>query len=269
MSRHAAPCGLLVRLHRRHGRHRRRNTTVVVASSAATSVVAAVALAAMVSAPGDRDDLGTQGYEASEGPGTARATPTRADDADDTASASPTGSPAETAEPSETGEPSPDDPEGTEPAAVEPSHSEEPEAPAPDGEASEEPEPVEESTTEPSSQEPDPEFTSDPDGAVRMVEYLNERRRELGLPEVAYSSDHEEAAYECASGNLAAGTFGHCGHEVLYLHHGGLSPEDMIDGWFYSDGHRTALTYDSSRNAGAAIVSDESGTTIVALNIDY
>jgi uncharacterized protein YkwD len=100
-----------------------------------------------------------------------------------------------------------------------------------------------------------------------LVTLLNERRRALGLPEVRENADNVEAARDCAQQNVDNGTFGHCGHEVLYA--GGNNPQAIMDAWFSSPAHKQALTYASSRNAGAAIIDRGDGSVIAALNIDY
>jgi RNA polymerase sigma factor (sigma-70 family) len=125
-------------------------------------------------------------------------------------------------------------------------------------------------TTEP-AQTPSagPPLALDPTSS-RMLNRLNERRRELGLPEVQESSGHVTEAYDCAAQNLRARTFDHCGHEVLYGGGGHPKPEDLVDSWFESPAHRTALTYPSSRWAGAVIVNNtENNRFIAAINIDY
>ncbi|MEU1744862.1 sigma-70 family RNA polymerase sigma factor [Micromonospora arida] len=102
----------------------------------------------------------------------------------------------------------------------------------------------------------------------RLLVLLNERRRALGLPEVALRATEQRAGEACVKQNLDAGTFEHCGHEVLFASSGTATPEQMIAAWFNSPGHKTALTYSSSRFAGPAIVSN--GTRqIAAINIDY
>ncbi|MDM4778040.1 hypothetical protein [Micromonospora sp. b486] len=59
--------------------------------------------------------------------------------------------------------------------------------------------------------------------------------------------------------NLNAGSgLTHCGHEVLFASSGTATPEQMIEAWFNSPGHKTALTYTGSRFAGPAIVSNGS-----------
>jgi RNA polymerase sigma factor (sigma-70 family) len=102
----------------------------------------------------------------------------------------------------------------------------------------------------------------------RLLVLLNERRRALGLNEVKLGPTQHRAAEACVKRNLDAGTFEHCGHEVLFASSGNSSPEQMIEAWFNSPGHKTALTYASSRFAGPAIVWN--GTRqISAINIDY
>ncbi|WP_433552974.1 sigma-70 family RNA polymerase sigma factor [Micromonospora zamorensis] len=102
----------------------------------------------------------------------------------------------------------------------------------------------------------------------RLLVLLNERRRALGLSEVKLRTTEQRAAETCVKQNLDTGAFEHCGHEVLWASSGNSSPEQMIDAWFNSPGHKTALTYASSRYAGPAIVFN--GTRqIAAINIDY
>ncbi|MER7591048.1 sigma-70 family RNA polymerase sigma factor [Micromonospora sp. NPDC127501] len=102
----------------------------------------------------------------------------------------------------------------------------------------------------------------------RLLVLLNERRRALGLPEVTMRTTEQRAAESCVRQNLDAGTMTHCGHEVLFASSGNSPPEQMIEAWFNSPGHKTALTYSSSRYAGPAIVFN--GTRqIAAINIDY
>ncbi|WP_229400872.1 sigma-70 family RNA polymerase sigma factor [Micromonospora okii] len=102
----------------------------------------------------------------------------------------------------------------------------------------------------------------------RLLVLLNERRRALGLPEVKLGATQHREAESCVKRNLDAGSFEHCGHEVLFASSGNSSPEQMIEAWFNSPGHKTALTYASSRFAGPAIVWN--GTRqIAAINIDY
>ncbi|MCF0091562.1 sigma-70 family RNA polymerase sigma factor [Micromonospora sp. MH99] len=102
----------------------------------------------------------------------------------------------------------------------------------------------------------------------RLLVLLNERRRALGLPEVAMRTNEQRAAEACVKQNLDAGTMTHCGHEVLFASSGTATPEQMIEVWFNSPAHKDALTYASSRFAGPAIVSN--GTRqIAAINIDY
>jgi len=125
---------------------------------------------------------------------------------------------------------------------------------------------------EPSSPQRTPSTAQAPaaeSATSRLITLLNERRRGLGLPEVEESPQLVKAADDCVRRNLEAGTFEHCGHEVLFKGGKGTTPEAMIDAWFKSEGHRTALTYASSRNAGGAIVVDSGGTLIAAINIDY
>ncbi|WP_188316688.1 sigma-70 family RNA polymerase sigma factor [Solihabitans fulvus] len=112
-------------------------------------------------------------------------------------------------------------------------------------------------------------FVLDPNSS-RMLTRLNEKRRELGLAEVKESPDHVKEAYDCAAGNLRAGTFEHCGYEVLYGGGGHPKPEDLVDSWFWSPRHREALTQPGSRWAGAVIVNDpEDNRYIAAINLDY
>ncbi|MBM7856298.1 sigma-70 family RNA polymerase sigma factor [Lentzea nigeriaca] len=108
-----------------------------------------------------------------------------------------------------------------------------------------------------------------PPDSSRLITLLNERRGRLGLSEVEESPQLVRAARACVQGNLEAAALEHCGHEVLFKGGKGTSPETMIDVWFKSEAHRTALTCASSRKAGAAIVVDSGGTLIAAINIDY
>ncbi|WP_330464094.1 sigma-70 family RNA polymerase sigma factor [Micromonospora zamorensis] len=102
----------------------------------------------------------------------------------------------------------------------------------------------------------------------RLLVLLNERRRALGLPAVELRTTEQRAAETCVKQNLDTGAFEHCGHEVLWASSGNSSPEQMINAWFNSPGHKQALTYASSRFAGPAIVFN--GTRqIAAINIDY
>ncbi|MEW1603885.1 CAP domain-containing protein [Streptomyces sp. NPDC093808] len=103
----------------------------------------------------------------------------------------------------------------------------------------------------------------------RLISLLNERRRALGLSPVAESAGLAGQAEECSARNLQNGTLTHCGHEVLFMGGSGNTPEAMIEAWFNSPGHKTALTYGSSTEAGAAIVTDGAGRLVAAINIDY
>ena len=103
----------------------------------------------------------------------------------------------------------------------------------------------------------------------RLLVLLNERRRALGLTEVKLGAAQHRDAEACVRQNLNAGSgLTHCGHEVLFASSGTATPEQMIEAWFNSPGHKTALTYASSRFAGPAIVSNGS-RQIAAINIDY
>ena len=104
--------------------------------------------------------------------------------------------------------------------------------------------------------------------SARLIRLLNERRRTLGLVEVKESPDLVKAAQACSRRNLEARTLSHCGHEVLFKGGEGTSPERIVDAWFSSEGHRNALTYTSSRNAGGAMVIAD-GQLVAAINIDY
>ncbi|WP_031078974.1 CAP domain-containing protein [Streptomyces sp. NRRL WC-3742] len=110
-------------------------------------------------------------------------------------------------------------------------------------------------------------MTFSPDLEQRMLARLNKHRRELGLHEVKLGADQSKAARDCVKENLDEHNFEHCGHEVL--HTGPGSPEEIVDGWFWSPGHKQALTYDSSTYAGPAIGTNAEGTVIAAINIDY
>ncbi|NYH45304.1 RNA polymerase sigma factor (sigma-70 family) [Micromonospora jinlongensis] len=102
----------------------------------------------------------------------------------------------------------------------------------------------------------------------RLLVLLNERRRALGLTEVKMRTTEQRAAEACVKQNLDAGGLAHCGHEVLFASTGNSSPEQIINAWFNSPGHKTALTYASSRYAGPAIAYNGS-RQIAAINIDY
>ncbi|MDM4778764.1 MULTISPECIES: sigma-70 family RNA polymerase sigma factor [unclassified Micromonospora] len=103
----------------------------------------------------------------------------------------------------------------------------------------------------------------------RLLVLLNERRRALGLTEVKLGTTQHRAAESCVRQNLNAGSgLTHCGHEVLFASSGTATPEQMIEAWFNSPGHKTALTYTGSRFAGPAIVSNGS-RQVAAINIDY
>mgnify|MGYP007071098210 FL=1 len=68
---------------------------------------------------------------------------------------------------------------------------------------------------------------------------------------------------------MVAGQLQHCGHEVLWGGPaGGHSVQDILDAWFASPGHRTALTYPTSKNAGGAFVW-RNGQAVAAITIDY
>ncbi|SDC03221.1 CAP domain-containing protein [Streptomyces prasinopilosus] len=103
----------------------------------------------------------------------------------------------------------------------------------------------------------------------RLISLLNARRAALGLPPVEASADLAGQAEECSARSLAKGALEHCGHEVLFAGGSGNTPEAMIEAWFNSPGHKTALTYGSSSKAGAAIVTDSAGRLVAAINIDY
>ncbi|WP_307856250.1 sigma-70 family RNA polymerase sigma factor [Micromonospora sp. C32] len=103
----------------------------------------------------------------------------------------------------------------------------------------------------------------------RLLVLLNERRRALGLTEVKLGPAQHREAEACVRKNLNAGSgLTHCGHEVLFASSGTATPEQMIEAWFNSPGHKTALTYTGSRFAGPAIVSNGS-RQVAAINIDY
>lgn len=103
-----------------------------------------------------------------------------------------------------------------------------------------------------------------------MITLLNDRRRALGLPEIRENAREVEASVACAETNVKNGSgLTHCGHEVLFWSSGGPSPEQIMEAWFNSPGHKRALTYGSSRNAGAAIVAKPGGGIVAALTIDY
>ncbi|MFF2730306.1 CAP domain-containing protein [Streptomyces sp. NPDC058008] len=103
----------------------------------------------------------------------------------------------------------------------------------------------------------------------RLISLLNERRVALGLPPVEESADLTGQAEECSVRSLEKGALEHCGHEVLFMGGENTTPEAMIEAWFNSPGHKTALTYGSSTTAGAAVVTDSAGRLVAAINIDY
>ncbi|WP_374202026.1 CAP domain-containing protein [Streptomyces sp. AC550_RSS872] len=79
------------------------------------------------------------------------------------------------------------------------------------------------------------------------------------------------AAQACADKNAARqpGPSEHCGYEVLYWSPStSATPEEMMETWFNSPGHKAALTHPTSRYAGAGSAVGPSGL-ISALNIDY
>ena len=102
----------------------------------------------------------------------------------------------------------------------------------------------------------------------RLLVLLNERRSALGLPPVELGETQRREAEACVRMNLDKGGMTHCGHEVLFASSGNSSPEQMIEAWFDSPGHKTALTYAGSRFAGPAIVWNGS-RQVSAINIDY
>lgn len=103
----------------------------------------------------------------------------------------------------------------------------------------------------------------------RLVSLLNERRAEMGLSEVEESGGLAAEAEECSAASLDKGALEHCGHEVLFMGGENTTPENMLEAWFNSPGHKTALTYGSSTEAGAGIVTDDSGRLVSAITIDY
>lgn len=103
----------------------------------------------------------------------------------------------------------------------------------------------------------------------RLLTLLNDRRRALGLPAVDENRELVETARSCAEQNVRQGGLTHCGHEVLFRSSGtGTPPEQIMEAWFASPGHKQALTYDSSRHAGAAVIVID-GALVAALSIDY
>ncbi|MFI7407519.1 sigma-70 family RNA polymerase sigma factor [Streptomyces sp. NPDC049627] len=106
----------------------------------------------------------------------------------------------------------------------------------------------------------------------QLITLLNERRRALGLPEVKENAQQVQAAQACADKNAARqpGPSEHCGYEVLYWspNISLATPEEMMETWFNSPGHKAALTHPTSRTAGAGSAVGPSGL-ISALNIDY
>ncbi|MFI8307640.1 CAP domain-containing protein [Streptomyces sp. NPDC085927] len=103
----------------------------------------------------------------------------------------------------------------------------------------------------------------------KLISLLNERRSSMGLPPVEASDDLANQAEQCSARSLAKNALEHCGHEVLFSGGSGNTPEVMIEAWFNSPGHKTALTYGSSTRAGAAIVTNGEGRLVAAINIDY
>ncbi|WP_369200425.1 CAP domain-containing protein [Streptomyces sp. PU-14G] len=102
-----------------------------------------------------------------------------------------------------------------------------------------------------------------------LIALLNERRPAALLPQGEESGALASQAEPCSSASLAKGALAHCGHEVLFMGGSGTRPEAMLEAWFNSPGHKTALTYGSSTKAGAGIVTDDSGRLVTALTIDY
>ncbi|MBK6873499.1 MAG: CAP domain-containing protein [Kineosporiaceae bacterium] len=116
-----------------------------------------------------------------------------------------------------------------------------------------------------------PAATNSPDIKWReeFVAELNLRRIALGLPPVGYSRPLSNQAASCSRTSLIAGTLQHCGHEVLWGGPAaGHTVQDILDAWFTSPGHRTALTYASSTSAGGAFVW-RNGRAVAAITIDY
>lgn len=123
-------------------------------------------------------------------------------------------------------------------------------------------------TTQP---QPPPTRTTAVDGVKFRREFvtaLNSRRSALGLPAVTFSQELSDAAAECSAKSLELGRLEHCGHEVLWMGGAGGIVEKVLDAWFNSQGHLTALTYGSSRNAGGAFVV-RGNTAVAAITIDY
>ncbi|WP_030777848.1 CAP domain-containing protein, partial [Streptomyces sp. NRRL F-2664] len=82
-------------------------------------------------------------------------------------------------------------------------------------------------------------------------------------------ADAAQRTATCVQKNAQQANLEHCGHEVLFKGGIGTPPERIIEAWFNSPGHRKALTYPGSRNAGPAIVTNAEGTAIfAAINID-
>ena len=102
----------------------------------------------------------------------------------------------------------------------------------------------------------------------KLVALLNERRADMGLNRVEESAELAAESEKCSSASLAKNTLEHCGHEVLFMGGENTTPEAMLEAWFNSPGHKTALTYDSSTKAGAAIVKNASGSLVSAITID-
>lgn len=103
----------------------------------------------------------------------------------------------------------------------------------------------------------------------KLIALLNERRADMGLSRVEESAELAAESEKCSSASLAKNTLEHCGHEVLFMGGENTTPEAMLEAWFNSPGHKTALTYGSSTKAGGAIVKNASGSLVSAITIDY
>lgn len=107
-----------------------------------------------------------------------------------------------------------------------------------------------------------------------LVDELNRRRAEMGLGAVEFDQSVANSAAECATKSLERGTLEHCGYEVLW---GGssrgqsLSARELLDAWWASPPHKTALTLESSTRAGGAVVywADGRPGAAAAIEIDY
>ncbi len=103
-----------------------------------------------------------------------------------------------------------------------------------------------------------------------LVNELNDRRDNLGLGPVEFSSDLADEAEQCALRSLRTRELAHCDHEVLWMGGIGTSADQLLDAWFNSELHLQALTYPTSTRAGGALVVDlNTGLAVAALRINY